>query len=104
VTREDDESVLPPEKFLTVPPLGTCHVRPERRLRKLRNDLYDVLRDVGEAYAHRLTHAGVRVTATRVLGAIHDLVLLNPISETPPPRAVVALASAWLQALFSSRS
>jgi acetyl esterase len=64
---------------------------------------YDVLRDEGEAYAHKLTQAGVRVTATRVLGAIHDMALLNPISETPPPRTAVALASAWLRAQFSSR-
>jgi acetyl esterase len=64
---------------------------------------YDVLRDEGEAYAHKLTHAGVRVTATRVLGAIHDMALLNPISGTPPPRAAVALASVWLRAQFSGR-
>jgi acetyl esterase len=50
----------------------------------------DVVRDEGEAYAHRLMAAGVPVKATRSLGAIHDLVLLNPIARTPPARAALA--------------
>jgi acetyl esterase len=57
----------------------------------------DVLRDEGEAYAHKLMSAGVRVTAVRYLGAIHDLVLLNPIAETPAPRAAIAQANAMLR-------
>jgi acetyl esterase len=64
---------------------------------------YDVLRDEGEAYAHKLTQAGVRVTAMRALGAIHDMVLLNPISATPAPRGAIALANAWLRERFASR-
>lgn len=50
----------------------------------------DVLRDEGEGYAHKLMAAGVEVTATRYVGAIHDLVLLNPITQTPSARAAIA--------------
>ena len=64
---------------------------------------YDVLRDEGEAYAHKLKQAGVRVTAMRALGAIHDMVLLNPIAETPAPRGAIALANVWLRERFAGR-
>jgi acetyl esterase len=45
----------------------------------------DVLRDEGEAYALKLLEAGVRVTAVRYHGTIHDFVMLNPIADDPPP-------------------
>jgi acetyl esterase len=57
----------------------------------------DVLRDEGEAYAHKLMAAGVRVTAIRYLGTIHDMLLLNPIANTPAPRAALAEANAALR-------
>ncbi|HEY7348612.1 MAG TPA: alpha/beta hydrolase [Ktedonobacterales bacterium] len=57
----------------------------------------DVLRDEGEAYAHKLMTAGVHVTAARYLGTIHDFVMLNPITHTPAPRAAIAQASAALR-------
>lgn len=60
-------------------------------------DECDALRDEGEAYAHKLMNAGVRVTAVRALGTIHDFMLLNPITETPAPRWAIAQASASLR-------
>ncbi|WP_161504929.1 alpha/beta hydrolase [Legionella pneumophila] len=49
----------------------------------------DVLRDEGEAYAHKLNAAGVTVTAVRHLGTIHDFLMLNDLSETPACRNAV---------------
>lgn len=54
---------------------------------------FDVLRDEGEAYAHKLLEAGVRVSAVRCLGTIHDFVMLNAISDTPATRLAIDLAS-----------
>lgn len=53
----------------------------------------DVLRDEGEAYAKKLNAAGVKVTATRYIGTIHDFVMLNPITKTPAPRAAIKQAT-----------
>jgi acetyl esterase len=57
----------------------------------------DVLRDEGEAYARRLTRAGVPVTQVRYGGTIHDFVLLNPITDTPAPRAAIPQAGEFLR-------
>ncbi|HVU70000.1 MAG TPA: alpha/beta hydrolase [Ktedonobacteraceae bacterium] len=62
----------------------------------------DVLRDEGEAYAHKLMQAGVPVVATRYLGAIHDLLLLNPIAQTPVARAALAQVNDTLRRVFAS--
>jgi acetyl esterase/lipase len=61
------------------------------------NGQHDVLCAEGEAYARRLTEAGVPVTQVRYGGTIHDFVLLNPISETPAVRAAVAQAAKFLR-------
>lgn len=61
----------------------------------------DVLRDEGEAYAHKLMQAGVPVIATRYLGAIHDLLLLNPIAQTPVARAALEQVNDTLRHLFT---
>lgn len=61
------------------------------------NGEHDVLRDEGEAYARRLTRAGVPVTQVRYAGTIHDFVLLNPIATTPAPRAALAQAGDFLR-------
>ena len=61
----------------------------------------DVLRDEGEAYAHKLMQAGVPTTATRYLGTIHDFMMLNPITDTPAARGAIAQVSYTLQEIFS---
>jgi acetyl esterase len=67
------------------------------------NGEFDVLRDEGEAYAHKLMQAGVPVTGIRIHGTIHDFVLLNPITDTPPVRGAIAQASTMLQKILSDR-
>ncbi len=62
----------------------------------------DVLRDEGEAYAHKLIQAGVPVTAMRYLSTIHDFVMLNIIAETPAARAALTQASEALYKNFYS--
>jgi acetyl esterase len=66
-------------------------------------DENDVLRDEGEAYAHKLMQAGVEVRVMRYLGTTHDFVLLNPISNTPATRSAIGLATANLQRVFSQQ-
>jgi acetyl esterase len=61
-----------------------------------------VLRAEGEAYARRLTQAGVPVTQVRYGGTIHDFVLLNPITQTPAPRAAIAQAGEFLRRTLGS--
>jgi acetyl esterase len=61
------------------------------------NGEHDVLRDEGEAYARKLSQAGVPVTQVRYAGTIHDFVLLNPITGTPAPRAAIAQAASYLR-------
>jgi acetyl esterase len=61
----------------------------------------DVLRDEVEAYARKLIEAGVKVTATRYLGIIHDFVMLNAITDTPAPRDAIARAGDMLRKAFA---
>lgn len=58
---------------------------------------FDVLRDEGEAYAHKLIEAGVEVKAVRCLGTIHDFVMLHALKDTPAARFAVETASAALK-------
>jgi acetyl esterase len=53
-------------------------------------DENDVLRDEGEAYARKLSDAGVRVTSVRYNGTIHDFVMLNALADTPATRGAIA--------------
>jgi acetyl esterase len=66
-------------------------------------DENDVLRDEGEAYARKLSQAGVPVTSIRFNGTIHDFVLLNPIAETPPVRSAMRQATAALKQALRAR-
>jgi acetyl esterase len=65
-------------------------------------DEADVLRDEGEAYAARLREAGVAVTTVRYDGAIHDFMMLNPLSGTHATRAAVAQAATVLREVLHS--
>jgi acetyl esterase len=62
----------------------------------------DVLCDEGEAYALKLLEAGVRVTAVRYHGTIHDFVMLNPITNDPAPRGAIEQASQMLKQVLST--
>ena len=59
-------------------------------------DEADVLRDEGEAYAKKLLEAGVDVTAVRVLGMIHDFVMLNALDRTNACRIAMDIAVSWI--------
>jgi acetyl esterase len=55
-------------------------------------DENDVLRDEGEAYARRLTQAGVRTTSARYNGTLHDFMMLNPVRGTAASTAAIEQA------------
>lgn len=67
-------------------------------------DENDILRDEGEAYARKLTQAGVDVTAVRFLATHHDFVLLNALADTPAVKAAIQLASRKLAEALSQAS
>jgi acetyl esterase len=60
-------------------------------------DENDVLRDEGEAYARKLTQAGVRTTSIRYNGTLHDFMMLNPL------RGTAAVTGAMEQAIHVLR-
>jgi acetyl esterase len=64
----------------------------------------DVLRDEGEAYAHKLMAAGGRVKATRYLGAIHDFVMLNPIAGSATTRGALTQAAVTLRQMLARQA
>jgi acetyl esterase len=66
-------------------------------------DENDVLRDEGEAYAHKLMQANVTVTAIRYLGTIHDFMMLNALSDTTAARAAITQAAHALEEAFEER-
>jgi acetyl esterase len=57
----------------------------------------DVLRDGGEEYGRKLDEAGVKVTAIRYNGMIHDFGLLNALAEVPAVRSLFVHAAAELK-------
>ena len=65
-------------------------------------DENDVLRDEGEAYARKLSAAGVRTTCVRYNGTIHDFMMLNPLSESAATRAAVEQAVHVLRKAFGT--
>ncbi|WHS33905.1 alpha/beta hydrolase [Brucella sp. NM4] len=62
----------------------------------------DVARDEGEAYARKLMQAGVRVSALRFLGTIHDFAVLDPLADTPAAQGAVSQAVAALKQAFAA--
>ncbi len=66
-------------------------------------DENDVLRDEGEAFAHKLMQAGVEVNSVRYLGMIHDFVMLNPLSSTLATQSAIALACSSLQQAYTNK-
>ncbi|MGB8467958.1 MAG: alpha/beta hydrolase [Candidatus Babeliales bacterium] len=64
----------------------------------------DVLRDEGEAYAHKLIAAGVPVIGCRYLGVTHDSCMLNPLADAPTVRAMIAQSIDTLKAVFENKN
>lgn len=56
----------------------------------------DVLRDEGEAYARKLTAAGVPVTAIRFQAIIHDFVMLHSLDQTNACRSAMDVSADWI--------
>lgn len=67
-------------------------------------DENDVLRDEGEAYAHKLMQANVTVTASRYLGTIHDFMMLNVLADAPATKGAIDQASGMLKNALSPSS
>jgi acetyl esterase len=61
-------------------------------------DENDVLRDEGEAYAHRLQDAGVPTVSTRYNGTIHDFGLLNALADLPTTKAMIRQVAEGIRA------
>ena len=62
----------------------------------------DVLRDEGEAYAHKLMEAGVPVASVRYLGTIHDFMMLNALANTPAAEEAISQAASILNKVLYS--
>jgi acetyl esterase/lipase len=65
-------------------------------------DENDVLRDEGEAYARKLTQAGVRTTCVRYNGIIHDFMMLNPLRESAASTGAIEQAISVLRKALGS--
>lgn len=61
------------------------------------NGEFDVLKDEGEAYAHKLIEAQVKVTAMTFRGTIHDFVMLNALAETPAAIGAIKVACQFIK-------
>ena len=60
------------------------------------NGQADVLRSEGEAFGEKLRCAGVKVTALRVQGIIHDFVMLNSLDQTIACRTAMDASTEWI--------
>lgn len=65
-------------------------------------DENDVLRDEGEAYAHKLMEAEVPVASVRYLGTIHDFMMLNALANTPAAEEAISQAASIINKVLYS--
>src|ERR1700733_312636 len=65
-------------------------------------DENDVLRDEGELYAHRLMEARVDVFAIRIVGTMHDFLMINEISNSLPTKEAMNIIIDTLNKVFWS--
>lgn len=63
-------------------------------------DENDVLRDEGEAYARKLMQAGVKVTPIRMLGTVHDFLMLSPLKENQISQGALDIVNQYLIKMF----
>lgn len=63
-------------------------------------DENDVLRDEGECFARKLMKAGVSVVAVRMIGTIHDFMMLNPLAESPITKGAINITCIFLKDLI----
>lgn len=62
----------------------------------------DVLRDEGEAYAHKLSEAGVLTTGIQYLGMVHGFILHDAFADNQATREAIDLAAEKLREAFAS--
>ncbi|AGF85168.1 triacylglycerol lipase [Moumouvirus goulette] len=60
----------------------------------------DVLRDEGEKYAHKLMQAGIDVSSVRILGVIHDFLMLDPVKNSPGTKIAMDLVIKKIKEVF----
>uniref|UniRef100_A0A6G6AD06 Alpha/beta hydrolase n=1 Tax=Borely moumouvirus TaxID=2712067 RepID=A0A6G6AD06_9VIRU len=60
----------------------------------------DILRDDGEKYVHKLMQAGVDVSSVRILGVIHDFLMLDPVKDAPGTKTAMDIIIKKIQKVF----
>ncbi|AZL89214.1 alpha/beta hydrolase [Megavirus baoshan] len=63
-------------------------------------DENDVLRDEGEKYAYKLMEAGVETSSVRILGVIHDFLMLDPLKDSPNVKTAMNIITSKIRDIF----